>query len=66
VFHAGTALHDGTLLTNGGRIFGVTGLGADVGAARSAAYAGADRISFAGMRRREDIALAAAQPATTA
>jgi phosphoribosylamine--glycine ligase len=66
VFHAGTALHDGTLLTNGGRILAVTGLGADVGAARSAAYAAAGRISFAGMRRREDIALAASEPATTA
>jgi phosphoribosylamine--glycine ligase len=66
VFHAGTALHDGALLTNGGRILGVTGLGSNVGAAREAAYAGADRISFAGMRRRDDIALAASEPATTA
>ena len=66
VFHAGTALHDGTLLTNGGRILAVTGLGPDVGAARSAAYTGAGRISFAGLRRREDIALAASEPAKTA
>jgi phosphoribosylamine---glycine ligase len=64
VFHAGTALQDGTLLTNGGRILAVTGLGSDVGRARAAAYAGADKISFPGMRRREDIALAAADAAT--
>ena len=64
VFHAGTALHDGKLLTNGGRILAVTGLGSDVAAARSAAYAAADEVSFAGMRRRDDIALAAAEAAT--
>jgi phosphoribosylamine---glycine ligase len=64
VFHAGTALQDGTLLTNGGRILAVTGLGSDVGRARAAAYAGADKISFPGMRRRDDIALAAADAAT--
>ena len=63
VFHAGTALHDGKLLTNGGRILAITGLGSDV-AARSAAYAAADEVSFAGMRRRDDIALAAAEAAT--
>ena len=64
VFHAGTALHDGKLLTNGGRILAITGLGSDVAAARSAAYAAADEVSFAGMRRRDDIALAAAEAAT--
>jgi phosphoribosylamine--glycine ligase len=61
VFHAGTALHDGRLVTNGGRILGVTGLGDTVAAARKAAYDAADRIEFAGARRREDIALAAAE-----
>ena len=54
VFHAGTALHDGRLLTNGGRILAITGLGSDVAAARAAAYAAADEVSFAGMRRRDD------------
>jgi len=56
VFHAGTALHDGRLVTNGGRILNVVGLGATVAEARSAAYEGAARIDFAGMHLRTDIA----------
>jgi phosphoribosylamine---glycine ligase len=64
VFHAGTALQDGRLFTNGGRILAVTGVGPDVRDARAAAYAAADEISFAGMRRRNDIALAASKAAT--
>ena len=56
VFHAGTALHDGRLVTNGGRILNVVGLGATVEEARSAAYDGAGRIDFAGMHLRTDIA----------
>jgi phosphoribosylamine--glycine ligase len=61
VFHAGTALHGSRLVTNGGRILGVTGLGETIGDARAAAYAAADLIEFDGARRREDVALAAAQ-----
>ena len=60
VFHAGTALHGDRLVTNGGRILGVTGLGDTVAGARDAAYAAVDRIEFEGMRYRSDIALAAA------
>ena len=60
VFHAGTALQGTRLVTNGGRILGVTGLGDTVADARASAYAAADRIQFEGVRRREDIALAAA------
>ena len=56
VLHAGTALHDGKLVTNGGRILNVVGTGSTVGAARSAAYDAAGRIDFAGMRFRSDIA----------
>ena len=56
VFHAGTALHDGRLVTNGGRILDVVGLGATVEEARSAAYDAAGHIDFAGMRLRTDIA----------
>ncbi|HJQ74278.1 MAG TPA: phosphoribosylamine--glycine ligase [Gaiellaceae bacterium] len=56
VFHAGTALHDGRLVTNGGRILDVVGLGASVEEARSAAYDAAGRIDFAGMQYRSDIA----------
>jgi len=62
VFHAGTALRDGRVVTNGGRVLNVTGLGDDLASARSAAYAAADLISWDGARRREDIALAAAGP----
>jgi phosphoribosylamine--glycine ligase len=56
VFHAGTALHDGRLVTNGGRILNVTALGDSAAAARAAAYEGASRIDFAGVRFRSDIA----------
>jgi phosphoribosylamine--glycine ligase len=56
VFHAGTALHDGRLVTNGGRILDVVGTGATLEEARSAAYDAATRIDFADMRFRTDIA----------
>ncbi len=57
VFHGGTALHGGRLVTNGGRVLAVTGRGHDLAAARQIAYAGVARISFDGMRYRSDIAL---------
>ena len=57
VFHAGTALHGRTLVTNGGRILDVTGVGADAATARAAAYAAAAEIDWPGMRYRGDIAL---------
>jgi phosphoribosylamine--glycine ligase len=66
VFHAGTARHDERLVTNGGRILAVTGLGASLSDARRAAYEAAGRISFPGMRSRTDIAEAAAAGATVA
>jgi phosphoribosylamine--glycine ligase len=66
VFHAGTAVHGHQLVTNGGRILGVTGLGETVAAARVAAYAAAELVGFAGARRREDIGLAAAEGRTYA
>ncbi|MDP9021663.1 MAG: phosphoribosylamine--glycine ligase [Actinomycetota bacterium] len=56
VFHAGTRRVDGQLVTAGGRVLSVTGRGADVAAARAAAYAAADRIAWDGLRRRDDIA----------
>ncbi|MEO6053143.1 MAG: phosphoribosylamine--glycine ligase [Chthoniobacterales bacterium] len=55
VFHAGTALKDGKLITNGGRVLGVTALGPDVPAARKNAYAEADKVHFENLHRREDI-----------
>ena len=56
VFHAGTGLRGEELLTTGGRVFGVTALGKDLAEARARAYARADKISFEGCVRREDIA----------
>jgi len=55
VTHAGTAARDGALLTAGGRVLGVTALGADRVAARQAAYAGADVIAFEGKQLRRDV-----------
>jgi phosphoribosylamine--glycine ligase len=60
VFHAGTALHDDRLVTNGGRVLGVTGTGKTVAEARERAYAGVELIGFDGVQYRPDIALAAA------
>jgi phosphoribosylamine---glycine ligase len=57
VFHAGTARHGDRLVTNGGRILGVTGVADDLEGARAVAYAGAAAISFDGARYRTDIAL---------
>lgn len=56
VFHAGTRYQDGRLVTAGGRVLGITGLGRTVGEARTRAYAAADRVVFPGAVRREDIA----------
>lgn len=56
VLHAGTATADGTLVSAGGRVLSVVGRGADVGAARAAAYAGVERIALAGSHHRTDIA----------
>ena len=56
VFHAGTALRDGVLVTNGGRILNVTGMGETIGDARRRAYDGVERIHFDGSRYRRDIA----------
>ena len=66
VFHAGTA-HDAEhrIVTNGGRVLTVTGVGADLAAARAVAYAGVERIHFAGARHRTDIALIASNLETS-
>ena len=56
VFHAGTAMRDDRLVTNGGRILNVTGVAEELAAARAAAFEVVDRISFAGMKYRTDIA----------
>jgi phosphoribosylamine--glycine ligase len=56
VFHAGTALRDGALVTAGGRVLGVQALGGTVRAAVDAAYAAVARIRFEGAHFRRDIA----------
>ena len=56
VIHAGTADADGDLVTAGGRVLAVVGTGADVAAARRAAYEGVDQIAFDGAQHRTDIA----------
>jgi phosphoribosylamine--glycine ligase len=58
VFQAGTALRDGELVTNGGRVLSVVGLGRDVAEAGARAYDAADLIQFAGKQMRRDIAMA--------
>jgi phosphoribosylamine--glycine ligase len=54
VFHAGTALKDGTLVANGGRVLAVTATGASVTEAQARAYAAVDKITFpTGFCRRD-------------
>jgi phosphoribosylamine---glycine ligase len=57
VFHAGTALRDGRLVSAGGRVLNVTATGPSVAEARERAYAAVERISFPGAVYRRDIAL---------
>ncbi len=56
VFHAGTRAEGGRVVTAGGRVLAVTGLGATVADARARAYAAAADIHFAGQQLRTDIA----------
>ena len=56
VFHAGTRLENGRVLTDGGRVLCVTALGADVREARDLAYAAAGKIRWPGAFYRRDIA----------
>jgi phosphoribosylamine--glycine ligase len=55
VFHAGTRTEGNHLLTNGGRVLSVVGMGADLASAREHSLAGADRIEFEGKTLRRDI-----------
>lgn len=58
VFHAGTKFaDDGTVVTSGGRVLGVTALGATHDEARAKAYANAEKIHFDGVQYRKDIGL---------
>jgi phosphoribosylamine---glycine ligase len=58
VFHGGTAVRDGRVVTVGGRILSVTGTGATIPEARANAYRAVDLVSFEGVRFRHDIAAA--------
>jgi phosphoribosylamine---glycine ligase len=64
VFHAGTAVQGGQLVTNGGRVLNVMGLGSSVDDARQRAYDACELISFDGMKFRRDIAARALNLAT--
>jgi phosphoribosylamine--glycine ligase len=55
VFHAGTALKDGRVVTAGGRVLAVTARGSDLGGAIARAYEGVARISWPGVQYRRDI-----------
>lgn len=59
VFHAGTAFADGKIVTNGGRVLGVTAIGDSIKDAREKAYQAVEHISFEGAHYRKDIALKA-------
>jgi len=61
ITHAGTAERDGAIVTAGGRVLNVTGLGPTPAAARDRAYDAASRISFEGMQIRSDIAARAVE-----
>ena len=56
VFHAGTAKNGNEIVTNGGRVLGVTALGRDLESAQTAAYAAVGKICFEGAQFRRDIA----------
>ena len=55
VFHAGTKLENGKVLTNGGRVLGVTALGSDINQAIKNAYSAVEKIKWDGIHYRKDI-----------
>jgi phosphoribosylamine---glycine ligase len=65
VTHAGTARQNGDLVTDGGRVLNVTGLGESAATARRRAYEGVAKVRFDGMQVRGDIA-AGVEPAVAA
>ena len=56
VFHAGTKISDGSVVTAGGRVLGVTAVGKDIADAQERAYKAVSVISFKDMQYRKDIA----------
>jgi len=65
VFHAGTKSENGDVVTNGGRVLGVTALGDGIADAKAAAYKAVERIKFDGAYCRRDIADKAIQKCKT-
>ncbi len=55
VYHAGTAIKDGKVVTSGGRVFGVTATGKTLDDALESAYCGVEKITFDGAYYRKDI-----------
>jgi phosphoribosylamine--glycine ligase len=55
VYHAATDLRDGKVVTVGGRVLGITALGANLDAAVARAYQAVQKVSFPGMHYRKDI-----------
>lgn len=55
-FHAGTRQEEGTIVTNGGRVLGITGLGRNLKEARAVTYETIGKIMFSGAHYRKDIA----------
>jgi len=62
VFHAGTALKDGKIVTAGGRVIGVTGIGNNISAAIKRAYNGVNNIKWENEYHRNDIGQKAIRP----
>lgn len=63
VYHAGTSVEDGSLITSGGRVLNVTAVAPTFAEARERAYEAVGRISFDGMHHRTDIGMRAVQQA---
>jgi phosphoribosylamine--glycine ligase len=59
IFHAGTAIQNEQLVTNGGRVFGICAQGADIAEAREQAYSLLEKVRFQGKHFRSDIAVKA-------
>lgn len=57
LFHSGTAIKDGILVTNGGRVFCLTAIGDSISSAREKVYKEINKIQFSGARYRTDIGI---------
>ena len=55
LYHAGTAIKDGVLVTSGGRVFELSGVGSDLESAKKLVYGQIDKIKFTDCRYRSDI-----------